>query len=103
MLHVPADCKGQESYFCSGIEDCRLTVERDIEGFYDNSYLPHPQKSSTLDRKSSKRTLRNYDKDAGVQLSTVDGFWNGCGQERTRCSFRGYWELDHVPVSIWTT
>lgn len=28
------------NFFCSGIEDCRLTVKRDIEGFRDNLYTP---------------------------------------------------------------
>lgn len=29
MIHVSTDCKGRESYFCSGIDDCTLTVEKE--------------------------------------------------------------------------
>lgn len=37
MLHGPADSKEQGRFFCSGIDDCKLAVERDIEGFCDKS------------------------------------------------------------------
>lgn len=38
MIHAPDDCKGQGSYFFTGMDDCRLTVKRDIEGFCENPY-----------------------------------------------------------------
>ena len=28
-VHAPADYKGHESYFCSGVDNCRLTLEID--------------------------------------------------------------------------
>lgn len=43
MTHAPVDCKGQGSSFCSGVDDCRFTAERDLEGFSDN---PSPAPSS---------------------------------------------------------
>lgn len=63
IIHVLADCRGQGSYFYSGIDGYRLTVEKDTEGFCDN---PPPPKKVNLDRKPSKRTLKNCDKDAEV-------------------------------------
>lgn len=42
MIYVHADGKEQGSYFCHGINDYRLTVEKeDIEDFYDNLYGAH--------------------------------------------------------------
>jgi hypothetical protein len=32
MIHTLTDCKGQGSYFCIGINDCRLTVEKGHRG-----------------------------------------------------------------------
>jgi hypothetical protein len=29
MIWAPADCEGQESYGCHGIDDGRLTVEKE--------------------------------------------------------------------------
>lgn len=29
MIHVVTDCKEQGSYFCSSIDDCKLTVEKE--------------------------------------------------------------------------
>lgn len=51
----PADCKQQGGFFCSGTDDCRLTVDTDIEGFCDNPYLhsAHQKTSNNLDRKPS--------------------------------------------------
>lgn len=31
LIHVPADCKGQGSFFCHGIDDRRVTIEKDTE------------------------------------------------------------------------
>lgn len=42
---------------------------------------PTPPKSNSLDGKPSKRTLKNGEMDAEVWLSTVGGFWQGCGWE----------------------
>jgi hypothetical protein len=42
--------------------------------------LLHPKRNS-LDRKPLKRTLKNYNRDAEVELFTVDGFWRGGGGE----------------------
>lgn len=63
MIHVPAYCKGKESYFCRCNDDCRLTVEK--KRTYTSSVttltLPlhrTPQKSNSLGRKTPKRTLK---------------------------------------------
>lgn len=29
VISIPADCKGQGSYVCHGIDDCRLRVEKE--------------------------------------------------------------------------
>lgn len=36
MIHVPADHKEQIRYFGYGNDNCRQTVKRDMEGFFDN-------------------------------------------------------------------
>lgn len=69
IIQAPAHCKGQESYFCHGIDYCRFTVEK--EGHRSLMWQPlslpsHPQKSNSLDRKPIKRTLNSCDKDAEV-------------------------------------
>lgn len=78
-----------------------------IECFFGNPYPHHtctPPKSNSLDRKPSKRILKNCDKNAEVYLSTTDIFSCGFRCGRTQPSLRG-WLLGvgHAPMSIWTT
>lgn len=43
MIHVPTDYKGWGNYFCHGVADYRLPVEKgDIEGLCDNPYSHYP-------------------------------------------------------------
>lgn len=56
---APADWKGQESYFCSGINDCGLKVEKEGHRRLLRQLLPlsHPKEVTAwkerLDRKNS--------------------------------------------------
>lgn len=64
VIPVPDVCKGQRSFFCSGVYDCILTVEEErLRQLLWHSSCPQ---SSKLDRQSPKRTLSNCDKDAEV-------------------------------------
>lgn len=54
MIHSPADCKGQGSYFCHGFDDCRHSLEKEER----RGLLWHLPQSNSLDRKPSKRTLK---------------------------------------------
>lgn len=69
MISAATDCEGQGSFVCSGVNDCRLTVENEKHGGFCN-YSP-----SSLNRKTLKKTLKNYDRDAKVYFFPVDGFW----------------------------
>lgn len=63
MISVVHDCKGQGSFFCNSIDDFRLVVEivmRDIDGFWENLYLPPTQKRQSLNKTSLKRMFKNY-------------------------------------------
>lgn len=62
MTHASTDCK-VGSYFSrvSMTEDS--SRKRDIEGFWDS---PSPLQSNSLNRKTSRRTLKNCDKNAEV-------------------------------------
>lgn len=65
MIPAPTGCKGHGSYFCNGIDDSGSQLsKRDTEGFCD--HLFPPPKSTSLDRKPSKKTLTKCDKDAEV-------------------------------------
>lgn len=67
MICVPTDCKGQGSYLCSGVDDCRLSAG--IEGHRRPLQWPLPRptpQSNSIDRKPSKRILTDCDKDAEV-------------------------------------
>lgn len=46
MIHSPAECQWQRSYFCNGFDDYRLTVvkKKKKKGFCDNPYSPPPPK-----------------------------------------------------------
>lgn len=58
------------------------------EGFCDNPYpdLAPPQ---NLEWKPWKRILKNYGKNAEVQLSKIDGFWWGCWVGKDPVCFKG--------------
>lgn len=65
---LPLTLMGKEATFevvlLTADSQARKTV---TEGFYDDPYLPHPlHKSNSSDRKLSKRTLNNCNKDAEV-------------------------------------
>lgn len=68
MIYAHADGKEQKSNFCHGINDYRLTVEK--EGHrrpMTTSMVPTPPKiCNSLDREPWKRTLENCDKGAEV-------------------------------------
>jgi len=56
MISAAVDWRGQGSFFCSGIDDRRITVKsQSLEGFCEAS----PHKRDNLDRKPLKRTLKN--------------------------------------------
>lgn len=77
------DCKGQETTFAMVLVTADSQPrKRDREGFCD---LPPP--GNSLDRKPSKRDLKN--KDAQVQVSTIEGFWSR-GEGETQFSLRGW-------------
>lgn len=53
MVHAPPDCKRQGSYFCSGLNDCTLAVEKDGQRRLLWQPLHHYlYKSNSLDRKT---------------------------------------------------
>jgi hypothetical protein len=55
MIDAPTDGKDQGNYFCHGINDCRLTVEKDTEGLYVKPYHYGSPKLS-LDRNPEKNS-----------------------------------------------
>lgn len=80
--------KSKEAMFAVVLMTRDAQLRNDIEGFCDNP-CPHPTpKSNSLDRKLSKRNLKNGDKDAEVWLSTTEGFWRGRRWRRTQVSLR---------------
>jgi hypothetical protein len=58
MIWAPADCEGQESYGCHGIDDGRLTVEKEWHRRLLWQPLPTPPSPSSknLERNLPKRT-----------------------------------------------
>ena len=53
MVHAPPDCKRHGSYFCSGLNDCTLAVEKDGQRRLLWQPLHHYlYKSNSLDRKT---------------------------------------------------
>lgn len=64
MTCAAADCKGQGSFFYSGVDDSRFTVEN--EDFCDNPSSPlyptYPPQRNSLG--AMERTAKNCDKDA---------------------------------------
>lgn len=67
IIRAAADCGGQGSFFCSGVDDCRLRVEN--ERHRRRLCCPHPPRSKkkpSLDRKALKRTLQNCGRDPEV-------------------------------------
>lgn len=70
MIHVPLDCKGKGSYFCSGINASRLTVDkRSIEGICDNLYSPPTHACTHTDTHSSS---------LGRKPMNSSKLWSGC-------------------------
>lgn len=68
--------RGQEATFAvvSMASDAQ-TRKKDMEGFVTTPIPMHTsQKHNSLNRKSSKRTLKECCKDVGVLLSAIDGF-----------------------------
>ena len=86
MLLLPV--KDMETTFAlaSMSADSQLR-KRDIEGFCDNPYPPPCKKYKSLNRRLSKRTLKNCDKNAEV-YSTLNSFWQVSWWERTHFSLR---------------
>lgn len=77
MTHVPTDEKGRRSYFCCGIDECGLTVEKagQRRTICHNPYILSTPKSNSLDRKLSKRILKNCHKDALHNWWPLAGVW----------------------------
>lgn len=73
VLSVFLLTKRQGSYFCNGVDDYRLIVEKEGHRrllwhflYLSHPTLPHCPKINSLEMKPSKRTLKKCDKDADV-------------------------------------
>lgn len=76
MIHVSGNCKEKGRYISSFAELRNLNMQV----FCDNPCsLTHPKVTGN----PLKRAHKKCDKDAKIQLSSVDGFWQGCGRGRT--------------------
>lgn len=79
MIYAPTNLKGQESYFCHGVDEYRLTAKRDIVGLCDNThpYFTPPPKCNSLYGKPLKRTFKNCSKNAFHNCYLLAGMWVG--------------------------
>ena len=77
---------------------------RDINRFCDTLFsnpTTSPGMDNSLNRKSSKRTLRKYDKNAEVGFVQVDGFWKRRGRGMTQFYSRGiqgFYSTESLPM-----
>lgn len=86
VFPLPVKGKGAASAVVQMTADSWLR-KNDTEGFCDNLH-PHPPHlpKVTPYTESHGRELKHCDKDAEVQLYTVDGFWRGFTWGRTQFS-----------------
>lgn len=83
-----------------GFDDYRHSFEKEER----RGLLWHLPQSNSLDRKLSKRTLKNCNKNTEVWVSTAGGFWCAYRCGRTQFSLgTGHLEFDRAPESIRAT
>lgn len=70
---APADHKGQGSFFSSGVDGCRLTVEGERQKRLLGRLppAPCPENSNNLERNPLKRMLKNGMRKLSLQLMEV--------------------------------
>lgn len=98
-------CEGQGSYSCSGINDWRCIAGREehTRPLWQPLPPPHSTKSDSLERKPSRRTLKNCVGNAVIWLPQLMASGRGSdGEGLNFSSGAGHWKFDHDPVGTWT-
>lgn len=101
---LPQTVKGKEATFTVVLMTTGSQLKRDTEvSMMTTIPTPIPRKGNSLDRMALKRTLKTVIrmlKCGSPQLMASVGV---SGEELSFLYMNGQWELDHAPVSIWST